>query len=166
LVLDICGGRAGWEGLCSFLGVPVPNTPFPNTNRRDSVDEILLRLLHIIGSAKEVALIAKVSTQYVEDLRASEAFRNHNVEGPLSIDGTQKAVDRTLKRACSHFGSINVAAEKLKLPTALLEDARARRRHRKRAKFFKELRLKLRWLVTRASVRQYRTPKPWGALKL
>ena len=167
LVLDICGGRAGWEALCSFLGVPVPNTPFPNTNRRDSVDEILLRLLHVIGSAKEIATIAKVSPQYVEDLRASEAFRNHNVEGSLSIDDNQKAVDRTLKRACSHFGSINVAAAKLKLPTALLEDAMARRRRRKKAKFFKELRLKLRWLVTRASsVGQYRTPKAWGALKL
>jgi hypothetical protein len=162
----ICGGRAGWEVLCSFLGVPVPNTPFPNTNRRDSVDEILLRLLHVIGSAKEIATIAKVSPQYVEDLRASEAFRNHNVEGSLSIDDNQKAVDRTLKRACSHFGSINVAAAKLKLPTALLEDAMARRRRRKKAKFFKELRLKLRWLVTRASVGQYRAPKAWGALKL
>jgi hypothetical protein len=26
--------RKGWEPLCSFLGVPVPDTPFPNTNSK------------------------------------------------------------------------------------------------------------------------------------
>jgi hypothetical protein len=152
LVLDICGGRAGWEVLCPFLGMPVPNTPFPNTNRIDSLDEILLRLLHVIGSAKEVATIAKVSTQYVEELWASEAFRNHNIEGPLSSDGNQKKVDRTLARACSHFGSINAAAAKLKLQRAVLEDAMVRHRRRKRVRFFKEWKLKLQRLVTRTSV--------------
>ena len=25
--------KDGWEPLCAFLGVPVPNTPFPNTNK-------------------------------------------------------------------------------------------------------------------------------------
>jgi hypothetical protein len=45
LTLDICGGRADWEVLCSFLGVPVPNVPFPNTNRVDSLDETIIRLL-------------------------------------------------------------------------------------------------------------------------
>ena len=68
LVLDICGGRADWEMLCSFLGVPVPNTPFPNTNRLDSFDEIMIRLLYVTNSAEQVAQLAKVSTQYVEDL--------------------------------------------------------------------------------------------------
>lgn len=29
LVLDICGGE-GWEALCPFLGVPVPEEPFPH----------------------------------------------------------------------------------------------------------------------------------------
>lgn len=32
LVLDICRGQ-GWEELCPFLGVPVPDVPFPNTTR-------------------------------------------------------------------------------------------------------------------------------------
>lgn len=31
LVLDICGGE-GWERLCPFLGVPVPDRPFPHAN--------------------------------------------------------------------------------------------------------------------------------------
>lgn len=151
LVLDVCGGRADWELLCSFLGVPVPNTPFPNTNRLDSFDEIIIRLLHVTNSADQVAQLAKVSTQYVEELRASEAFRNHNRESPLSSDGNQKKVDRTLERACSHFGSINAAAAKLKLPRAFLEDAMARHRRRKRARLFKDWKLKLHQLVRRTS---------------
>lgn len=31
LVLDICGGQ-GWERLCPFLGLPVPDAPFPCAN--------------------------------------------------------------------------------------------------------------------------------------
>ncbi len=34
LVLDICGGAAGWAELCGFLGVPIPqNIPFPHEYR-------------------------------------------------------------------------------------------------------------------------------------
>ena len=32
LVMDICAGE-GWDKLCSFLGAPIPSTPFPNTNK-------------------------------------------------------------------------------------------------------------------------------------
>ena len=32
LVFDV---RQGWEPLCAFLGVPVPETPFPRTNDRE-----------------------------------------------------------------------------------------------------------------------------------
>ena len=40
LVLDICSGD-GWERLCPFLGVPVPERPFPVANRReDKVDRV------------------------------------------------------------------------------------------------------------------------------
>jgi len=36
LVLDICGGKAGWAQLCNFLGVPIPrNIPFPHAYRTD-----------------------------------------------------------------------------------------------------------------------------------
>jgi len=31
LVLDICGGE-GWEALCPFLGVEIPEIPFPHAN--------------------------------------------------------------------------------------------------------------------------------------
>lgn len=32
----------GWEPLCKFLGVPVPDTPFPNVNDRKQVVRMLL----------------------------------------------------------------------------------------------------------------------------
>lgn len=34
LVLDVCGGD-GWSVLCPFVGVPVPNKPFPWANKRE-----------------------------------------------------------------------------------------------------------------------------------
>jgi len=151
LTLDICAGRPSWETLCSFLGVPVPDTPFPKSNKLGSFDEIIVRLLRIVDSAEQVAKIAKVSTQYVEELRTGEVFRNYDIEAPLSRDGDQR-VDRTLKHACSYFGGIDAAAAELKLPRARLENALTRRRQRKRAKLFKEWKLKLRWLVTRMAV--------------
>lgn len=37
LVIDICGGD-GWEPLCGFLGVPVPDESFPCENATESSD--------------------------------------------------------------------------------------------------------------------------------
>jgi Sulfotransferase domain len=34
LILDICAGD-GWEKLCPFLSVPIPNRPFPYANRSE-----------------------------------------------------------------------------------------------------------------------------------
>ena len=34
LIMDICAGE-GWEKLCPFLGIPVPEEPFPHLNRRE-----------------------------------------------------------------------------------------------------------------------------------
>jgi hypothetical protein len=31
----------GWEPLCAFLGVPVPDTPFPNVNDRAEVKKLI-----------------------------------------------------------------------------------------------------------------------------
>jgi len=33
LILDICGGE-GWEKLCPFFGLPIPDESFPNENKR------------------------------------------------------------------------------------------------------------------------------------
>ncbi len=32
----------GWEPLCRFLGVPVPNEPFPNTNDRAQIKKVIM----------------------------------------------------------------------------------------------------------------------------
>jgi hypothetical protein len=32
LVIDLCGGE-GWDALCRFLGLPVPDGPFPWEDR-------------------------------------------------------------------------------------------------------------------------------------
>jgi hypothetical protein len=42
LVIDICSGE-GWEKLCPFLGVDIPDQPFPRVNT--SLDK-LMRILH------------------------------------------------------------------------------------------------------------------------
>lgn len=153
MVLDICSGHADWEQLCAFLAVPVPSTPFPNTNRVDAFNEIMIRLLHITKSVEQVAKIARVSIPYVEYLQASKAFRNHDIQTPLSSNGNQKKVDGTLERACAHFGGTDAAATQLLLPRAFLEDAVARHRRRKRAKFFKAWQLTFHQLLTRTSTR-------------
>ncbi len=153
LVLDICGGHADWEKLCAFLAVPVSPTPFPNTNRVDAFDEIIIRLLHVTHDAEQVAKIAHVSIPYLESLQAGEAFRNHDITGPLSSTGNQKKVDGTLNRARAYFGGTDVAATRLALAPDFLADAVARHRRRKRAKFFKEWQVTLRRLVTGTSGR-------------
>ncbi len=37
LVLDVCGGE-GWEKLCAFLGLPVPDVPFPHRHQAPADD--------------------------------------------------------------------------------------------------------------------------------
>jgi hypothetical protein len=41
LVLDV---QEGWEPLCGFLGVPVPGSPFPQTNSTDQFLEAMRRM--------------------------------------------------------------------------------------------------------------------------
>lgn len=35
----------GWEPLCKFLGVPVPNEPFPHLNKKENFKEMLTHLM-------------------------------------------------------------------------------------------------------------------------
>jgi Sulfotransferase domain len=35
----------GWEPLCKFLGMPVPNEPFPRANDAKAADDYATRLL-------------------------------------------------------------------------------------------------------------------------
>ena len=34
----------GWQPLCDFLGVPVPDTPFPNVNDRAAIKQRLRQM--------------------------------------------------------------------------------------------------------------------------
>ncbi len=39
----------GWEPLCAFLGVPVPNEPFPFKNKRKDFQEQIGKMIHTGG---------------------------------------------------------------------------------------------------------------------
>lgn len=43
--LLVYGVGDGWEPLCSFLGVPVPETPYPRTNSSDEFADIFPPLM-------------------------------------------------------------------------------------------------------------------------
>jgi hypothetical protein len=51
--------KEGWEPLCRFLGVPVPETPFPRLNDRRSFTSVIHRWelagLGVLGLALAVA---------------------------------------------------------------------------------------------------------------
>ena len=36
--------KEGWEPLCQFLGIPVPNTPFPHVNDRQVMQKRFRRM--------------------------------------------------------------------------------------------------------------------------
>jgi hypothetical protein len=46
----------GWGPLCDFLGVPLPNEPFPNLNDRASIKKIIREMM--IGSYVMLAGVA------------------------------------------------------------------------------------------------------------
>ena len=88
---------------------------------------MLVRLLHVIGDSKQIAAIAGVSHRYVENLRTSEAFRDHDRDAPLTLDVGWE-VGRVLGGACSYFGDVDTAAEKLGIPKSEFLDTMKRGR--------------------------------------
>jgi len=56
LVMDICAGE-GWEKLCPFLGVPIPEQPFPFLNRREDKLEPRRWLDRLHEAIKELNVI-------------------------------------------------------------------------------------------------------------
>lgn len=51
--------KQGWEPLCKFLGVPVPDEPFPHENDRAEFQKFH-RMLHITGNAIIAGAVALV----------------------------------------------------------------------------------------------------------
>lgn len=53
----------GWEPLCEFLGVPVPNTEFPRINSRDETKEMMAQLMTASGGGMSHDAMAKAARQ-------------------------------------------------------------------------------------------------------
>lgn len=62
--------KEGWAPLCAFLGVPVPDAPFPRVNSRDEmIADVMKR-----GLPSDPAIAEKFAREHIEALKA-KAFR-------------------------------------------------------------------------------------------
>lgn len=59
--------KEGWEPLCAFLGVPVPDIPFPRVNSRDELGSAADEKGGIPGDPAEAEAFMRA---YIENLRA------------------------------------------------------------------------------------------------
>ncbi len=156
LTLDICGQDAGWPALCAFLKKPVPDTPFPMANKGVMIDEIVLRLLHVVGDVDRAAAIASVTRPYAERLYKSAEFARHDPERPLSFDASAKT-DKVIARCCSCLGGAASVATQLKLPKHVVRKARSRHRRRKLIKHMsRKMPLSVYWFMKRSGAKLIR----------
>ena len=125
LVLDICGGYAGWESLCTFLGKPIPDVPFPSSNQKFS-DNIFIHLLHNIQDPVVVSEITRTPVDYLISLTT----KKYNPADLLGEEPTKRA-DRILVKSCKYFGSVRQAAKRLDLDEDFLNSAIYRHKKRK-----------------------------------
>jgi len=56
LVYDV---REGWEPLCAWLGVPVPETPFPHTNTREEMAQMRQAMADGAWDADKISQMAR-----------------------------------------------------------------------------------------------------------
>ena len=70
--LLIYSPRQGWEPLCSFLGVPVPDVSFPRVNSRDEISQ---NSREHGGLPPDPETAERVGRDYIEKLKA-KAFGN------------------------------------------------------------------------------------------
>ncbi len=56
LVYDV---REGWEPLCAWLGVPVPETPFPHTNTREEMTQMRQAMAEGAWDAEKISQMAR-----------------------------------------------------------------------------------------------------------
>jgi hypothetical protein len=128
LVLDLCGADAGWGRLCAFLGLPVPDVPFPHLNGVGPVDVLFSRLLAVLPDANEVAAIARESLlpgSYVAWLTEGAARPTRHPGTPLELPA-ESAVDLALAALCSRLGGVEPAATRTGLSPERLAAARRR----------------------------------------
>ncbi len=87
LVIDIPAGDA-WESLCPFLGVPVPNAPFPHANTRDDIAH-WARMIEAARHDVEEAISSRSRVVLVDEGRLGGTIVNERRAWPfLERDGT------------------------------------------------------------------------------
>jgi hypothetical protein len=59
--------KQGWDPLCSFLGVPVPDVPFPRVNSRDEITESMEKQS---GPSADPETSEKRAREYIDRLKA------------------------------------------------------------------------------------------------
>ena len=58
--------KEGWNPLCKFLGVPVPDTPFPNVNDTKSIQKRIMFMKGICYTAwSSVPVLVAVGSYYL-----------------------------------------------------------------------------------------------------
>jgi hypothetical protein len=132
LVLNVTTS-AGWGPLCDFLGVPVPEEPFPNVNKAAELDALLARLLHVTGDIEAVAGISKYSRESLERLYDRFDIEHYDLEAPVILKDDRR-INKVLKRSCAYFGSPSRAAQALNIPEAAIREGLARQRRHAQAK--------------------------------
>jgi len=121
LVLDIAAD-AGWERLCSFLGVPVPDVPFPYVNKAAELDQLLIRLYYIIREVNTVADISKYSPENIESVVSSVDLEHYDSSVPILLKDDRR-VNKVIKRASRYFGGPAQAAAALNVPEDSIHQA-------------------------------------------
>jgi len=121
LVFDITT-NADWDRLCAFLNVPVPEVPFPYVNKAAELDQLLIRLYHVIRDVEVVAGISKYSIGNIERIIASVDLENYDPSHPIPLKDDRR-INKVLKRASRYFGGPVKAASALNIPEASLRQA-------------------------------------------
>ena len=78
LVFDV---REGWEPLCDFLGVEVPNSPFPHLNETREMQRRLLGLVALSAAVPALAMVAGVAAAVLLDIGAATYKRSDTRTG-------------------------------------------------------------------------------------
>ena len=121
LYLDLLKDPEPWRTLCNFLSVPIPNTPFPNQNRADAVDNLLLKFLESISDCNLLARITAIDEAYIQRLQAAriknaapaavqltvgfEQMRIvENANAALGLNATAQILDLTPQQLKNYIG--------------------------------------------------------------
>lgn len=132
LVLDITTD-AGWDRLCGFLGEPVPDVPFPHTNKATDLDDLLLRLMHVIRDTGVVSNISKYSTQSIQSIIEGADIDLYDLSKEFIL-GDDRRINKVLKRASAYFGGAAKAEKALGIPADIFRQAIMRQKEHARNK--------------------------------